>query len=334
MIRRLVSINIIDCLKRFCFVRPIKHMILSKDFIETEEGLVFAVVVSGVEQEKVLAFLRYVKQDGQWLKLNTAQANQLLKERYFSYLHYSKDLDAHLHAVSIDSISKHHHPRKRLQELIEADTLDLIEKDLLCLVDLLKQNNVDLSQIGVTGSILIGAQQPSSDIDLVCYSRATFHECRQITRQLIKENKLQELHEQDWQDSYDRRSCDLSYTEYVWHERRKYNKATINGRKFDLNFISDSESLHPISYEKICNIVLQCRVIDDEYTFDYPAVFKIDHHELDAVVCFTATYTGQAVKGELIEVSGQIERSSMGVKRIVVGSSREANGEYIKVICA
>ena len=82
------------------------------------------------------------------------------------------------------------------------------------------------------------------------------------------------------------------------------------------------------------NVVLQCRVIDDEYAFDYPAVFKIDHHELDAVVCFTATYTGQAVKGELIEVSGQIERSSTGIKRIVVGSSREANAEYIKVICA
>ena len=309
-------------------------MILSKDFIETEEGLVFAVVVTGAEQGKILAFLRYVKQDGQWLKLNTAQANQLLKERYSNYLHYSKDLDAHLHAVNIGNISKHHQPRKRLQELIEADTLDLIEKDLLGLVNLFKLNNVDLSQVGVTGSILIGAQQASSDIDLVCYSRSTFHECRQITRQLIIENKLQPLHEQDWQDSYDRRSCDLNYAEYVWHESRKYNKAVINGRKFDLNFVSDSVSSELISYEKIGSIVLQCRVIDDEYAFDYPAVFKIDHNEIESVVCFTATYTGQAVKGEIIEVSGQIEQSSLGVKRIVVGSSREANGEYIKVICA
>ena len=63
-----------------------------------------------------------------------------------------------------------------------------------------------------------------------------------------------------------------------------------------------------------------------------PAEFKIAHDEFDAIVSFTATYTGQAVKGEIVEVSGVVEQSQQGVKRIVVGSSREAHGEYIKVI--
>ena len=70
------------------------------------------------------------------------------------------------------------------------------------------------------------------------------------------------------------------------------------------------------------------------YAFDYPAEFKLDHEEITHVVCFTATYTGQAIKGELIEIAGQVEQASDGLKRIVVGSSREALGEYIKVIHA
>jgi len=77
---------------------------------------------------------------------------------------------------------------------------------------------------------------------------------------------------------------------------------------------------------------LQCRVIDDARGFDYPAEFKIDHQQIGSIVSFTATYTGQAVNGERVAVSGMLEQSEFGVKRIVVGSSREAHGEYIKVI--
>jgi hypothetical protein len=77
---------------------------------------------------------------------------------------------------------------------------------------------------------------------------------------------------------------------------------------------------------------LQCKVIDDAHAFDYPAEFKIDHPQISSIVSFTATYTGQAVTGEMIEVAGVLEQSEHGVKRIVVGSSREALGEYIKVI--
>jgi predicted nucleotidyltransferase len=88
------------------------------------------------------------------------------------------------------------------------------------------------------------------------------------------------------------------------------------------------------SYQKCGAITLQCTVIDDTHAFDYPAEFKIDHEQFDSVVCFTATYTGQAIKGETVEVSGVVEQTRQGIKRIVVGSSREAHGEYIKVISA
>ncbi|MGZ4982234.1 MAG: hypothetical protein ACXWAB_12400, partial [Methylobacter sp.] len=212
-------------------------MFFAKDFIETAEGLIFAVVEQGLEDGKVLCFLRYVRDSSGWKKVGTEQANHLLQQRHSDYLHYSPVLDAHLHAVAIDRIVKHHQPKHRLQQLMQAAKHDVVEQDLFRLCQLLEQHDLDLAQIGITGSLLVGVQNARSDIDLVCYDRDVFHQCRAITRRLIKQGDLQALDDQDWQQSYERRSCDLSFDDYVWHERRKCNKAMVNGRKFDLSFI-------------------------------------------------------------------------------------------------
>ena len=74
--------------------------------------------------------------------------------------------------------------------------------------------------------------------------------------------------------------------------------------------------------------------MDAQHAFDYPAKFLIAQGKISEVVCYTATYTGQAEQGEMIEVSGQLEVSSNGLQRILVGSTREAQGEYIKVLVA
>ena len=307
-------------------------MFFAKDFIETAEGLIFAVVGQGLEDGKALCFLRYVRESSGWRKYQTVEANAFLEQNHPDYLHYSMVLDAHLHAVATERIVKHHQPKHRLQQIIQSDRHDAIERDLFRLCELFEQHGLDLAQTGITGSILVGVQNQGSDIDLVCYGRDVFHQCRAITGKLIESGALQELNDLDWRQSYDRRSCELSYEEYVWHERRKTNKAVINGRKFDLNFIDHSASSEAVSYQKYGAITLQCRVVDDTYGFDYPARFKIDHEQIETVVSFTATYTGQAVSGEMVEVSGMLEQTEQGVKRIVVGASREAHGEYIKVI--
>jgi len=278
--------------------------------------------------------LRYVQDNSGWKKATTEQANAFLEQHHPDYLHYSPVLDAHLHAVDINRIVKHHQPKQRLQQIMQENQPDAIEHDLFQLCDLLQQNGLDLTQIGITGSLLVGVQNQSSDIDLVCYGRSVFHQCRAIARELIEQGQLQELNDQDWQQSYQRRSCDLSFAEYVWHEQRKTNKAVINGRKFDLNFIDELKRSEATSYQKCGAIKLQCKIIDDTHAFDYPAEFKIEHEQFDAIVSFTATYTGQAIQGETVEVSGIVEQTPEGVKRIVVGSSREAHGEYIKVIRA
>jgi uncharacterized protein len=305
-------------------------MFRTKDFIETAEQLIFAVVADGLEQDKVLCFLRYGIAQGQYKKYTTVEANALLQQDYPDYLHYSTVLDAKLHAVPVERVRKHHQAKQRIQILLDSKQPDSIEQDFIALCQLLQARGIDLTQCGVTGSLLIGAQQASSDVDLVCYDRAVFQHCRAVLAELIELDIIQQLNQQDWHNAYQRRDCELDFAEYVWHEQRKLNKALINGRKFDLSLINPTKPTE--CYQKCGMMTVQATVIDDSAAFDYPAEFIIDHPEIRSVVSFTATYTGQAVNGEIIEVTGHIEQNTQGIKRLVVGSSREADGEYIKVI--
>lgn len=306
---------------------------LPKQFIETAEGLRFAVVAEGSESGKVRCFLRYVRnENGQLRKVQTVEANELLAKNYPDYLFHSSEFDANLHAVSVEKIVKIYNPYARLKELFtHQKRRDSVEKDCVELCKLFEKCGVELDELGVTGSILVGLQNESSDIDLICDNLNTFHQCRLAILELTLKGKLDLLSEQDWRESYARRDCDLSFEDYVWHEIRKSNKGLINERKFDLSLV-EANKVDKTTYQKLGEIKIEAKITNDSRAFCYPAEFKISHPKIQSIVCFTATYVGQAQNNEIVEISGQLEQDEFGNQRIVVGSNREAHGEYIKVL--
>jgi len=285
-----------------------------------------------VETGKIRCFLRYLAVNGQWRKVATAEANQYLATHHPHYLFASPQLDAPLHAVDEDEVVKHYAPRVRLQTLLHSPATDPVLSDLQQLCRLLQDDGLQLDKIGVTGSILLDLQNHGSDIDLVCYDRSVFQQLRNRVQALIARNKCQAMHNNDWLEAFQRRACELSLDEYIWHEQRKFNKAIINQRKFDLSLAAGSGQSSGKAFKKLGQIVLEAEVSDDRYGYDYPAEFVINHPEISSVVSFTATYTGQAQLGERIRAAGQLEVDEQGIQRVVVGSNREAQGQYIKVI--
>ncbi len=306
-------------------------MILPKDFIETADGLVFAVVDAKPEDGRVLSFLRYQRQQGRWLKLSTDSANQLLASHFPEHLYFSRRLQASLHAVPDAQIAVHHQPRQRLQRLRAGPLSDPLETTLREFCLLLQQQGVDLSQVGVTGSLLIGAQNQASDIDLVFYCRQTFQRTRDAVRTLQQQGACQALTRPEWRQAWLRRDCDLSLDDYIAAERRKFNKVIFQQRKIDLSLVANDAPEIAGDFVKQGPVCLTVQIASDRYAFDYPAVYSLNHAEISTIVCFTATYHGHAQTGEWVEVSGQLEVSTSGERRIVVGSSREARGEYIRL---
>jgi predicted nucleotidyltransferase len=303
-----------------------------KDFIETQEGLIFAVVTEDLEDRRILCSLRYLRTEKGFEKFGTLQANRLLAQQYPQYLYYSRLRDVELHGVDCEAVAYHHRPQQRLQELCNQRSDEPIENKLRQLISLFEANGLQCDQIGVTGSLLIGAQKNSSDIDLVFYQPSQFHKARRVIKDLLAKKLLQPLDESLWLDAYQRRSCDLSYDEYRWHEQRKYNKAAIAQTKFDISLLTPDRWQDLMRYRKQGRVYLKTTIDNDRHSFDYPARYKLNHPSVSEVVSYTATYAGQAVNGEQVEIQGQLEVSIAGHLRIVVGTDREATHEYIKAI--
>ena len=151
-------------------------------------------------------------------------------------------------------------------------------------------------------------------------------------RHAIELGVLEELSDPMWHDAYARRSCSLSLDEYVWHERRKHNKFACAGTKVDISCIDAEPGWMKAPRAKLCRDVIRGTVLDDTYGFDYPARYPVAHAVVQEIVCYTPTYAGQARTGETVEAAGWVEQTDDGVRRLLVGTSREATGEYVKVV--
>ena len=308
---------------------------LPKDFIQTKEGLVFAVVSYQAHENKVGCFLRYINDGDAWKKIDTGQANQLLRQFYPQYLYKSTQFDASFHAVAVKDITEHHRPEKRLQHVLQCAPRDNIEQKLQQLIPILVRYGANCDFLGLTGSMLINQQRTTSDIDLVVFGREQFQKTRQALQRALYSGEIKSLDPTLMKDNFQRRAGELSFEEFSWHEYRKYNKASIEGTKFDLGMIclSDEILYDDEQYQKQGVRTITTQVVDDLRAFDFPAVYLVDDELTPEVLSFTHTYVGQAKKNELIEVSGAVECNiATGKCRLIVGSTREADGEYIKVI--
>lgn len=306
---------------------------LPKDFVQTEEGLIFAVISYHPHEGRVGTFLRYIDDQGAFRKVDTEQANRLLSRHYPAYLYRSPQFDAAFHAVPVLSVATHHRPEQALARKLARPPGDVIEQRLHRLLAILESHGADRQSLGLTGSMLIDRQGPQSDIDLVVYGRHAFQQTRQAVKSAVEAGELSPLDEALMRANFDRRGGELSFAEFAWHEQRKFNKAAIEGTKFDIGMVclpAESDVDHR-RYRKQGLRTLRARVVDDDRAFDFPAHYRIDNALTPEVISFTHTYVGQARTGEMIEVCGAVECDAAGHCRIVVGSSREATGEYIRV---
>ncbi len=184
--------------------------------------------------------------------------------------------------------------------------------------------------IGCTGSLLCGLDDEHSDIDLVVYGKHWFF-AQQTLRSAVSAGRLEGLSPAMWRRVYQKRKPEIPYDTFVLHEERKWNRGQIEGTYFDLLFSRSYEDQNRITFGPggvIGTATIEAAVTDASLAFDSPAVYEVRHTEFSRVLSFTHTYCGQALAGEVIEACGVAEQH--GDERwLVVGTTREAKGEYI-----
>lgn len=305
-----------------------------KDFIVVDDHLFFAVVSDIQEDDRALTFLRYIKDAQGIRKLGTEQAQQYIQETYPEFQFHSQYADIELHGIPFTSIDQIICPEQAVTRLLELDNPDAKQADAIYITRFFIDAGINKEHLGITGSIMLNTHNMDSDIDMVIYGREPFFKARNSIKHYIDSGELKALDEIMWQDAYQRRDCSLSFEEYCKHEKRKFNKCLSGSSKVDINMIpaSNEQIIEVGRFKKTGMEKIIANVIDDTFAYDFPARFYIDHENIEEVIVYTATYVGQAERGEKIEAAGYLEQDQNGKKRLVVGTSREATGEYIRVV--
>ena len=305
-----------------------------KDFIAINEKLFFAVVYEYQEDNHILTFLRYIKDNGGMHKLSTKKAEKIIKESFPEFQFNSSYTDIGLHGIPINMIKKIYYPEVTVNYLLNTKKLDDKERDAIGAIKYLQRIGCKTDNIGITGSIMLGAHNECSDIDIIIYGREAFLKIRKQIKNSLAIGELSPLNQVMWEGAYERRNCALSFDDFYFHEIRKFNKFMSGNSKVDISAIPNEAEKYEESgpYKKIGKDKIFSTVTNDKYAYDLPARYSIKHNNIKEVVSYTATYTGQAKKGEKIEATGFVEEDKDGVCRLLVGTSREARDEYIRVV--
>jgi predicted nucleotidyltransferase len=294
-----------------------------RDFFETRAGWIFAVSDYN-HPEGLRSLLRYVPDPAgsriargrRFRKMDFDQAFQyLLRERP----DYVRDLNV----VPESDVSRFYSPTEELRSVAEHDP------KVMKIARVLNQGGVPWEEMGITGSRLLGLQGPDSDIDFVVYGPMWWR-ARGIVARAKEQGIIGDLDVDTWEKIYSKRKPEISLEEFMVHERRKGNRGMIEGTYFDLLFTRDWDQIRPQAPGKPAGqSLIEADVVDAEFAFDSPAIFRLDHPEVKEIYCYTHTYAGQALPGERIEAKGVLEETAEG-HRLVVGTTREARGEWIR----
>jgi len=294
-----------------------------RDFFATIEGWIFA-VADYSHPNGLRSMLRYVPDAAGEREAAGIRYRKMDFDPAFEFLRRERpDWAQDLHVVPLSAVQRIYQPSEGLLSVAKRDPR--VSK----IAVLLAKAGVPWEQMGITGSMLVGLDSPSSDIDFVVYG-PIWWKARDIVARAKAKGIIGDLDEPTWRKIYAKRKPEISFEEFMRHEKRKGNRGMIDGTYFDLLFTRDWSQIQTQPIGKPGGERrIEARVTNADFAFDSPAIFHLDHPEVKEIFCYSHTYAGQALPGETIEAKGVLEETAQGL-RLVVGTTREARGEWIR----
>ncbi|MCX9084581.1 MAG: nucleotidyltransferase domain-containing protein [Candidatus Methanoperedens sp.] len=293
-----------------------------RDFIITKDDWIFA-VADYSHEDGIRSILRYIP-DPKGARGTIKKYRKMDFDDSFIFMKTSRpEWVSDVHIVPWDSVKEILAPDKILP--LVANRNEKVKTIVRCL-----ERYVTPERMGVTGSLLAGLEIESSDIDFIVYGNSWFTARDIIKREKEKKDPITEISDEMWIDIYNKRKPDIPLDEFLIHEKRKGNRGMVGDTYFDLLYVRDWKDIVPCKRGKdIGMMTIEATITNADFSFDSPAIYKIDHPEIEYVLSYTHTYAGQALVGEKIEARGMLEIVG-NIKRLVVGTKREPKGEWIR----
>jgi predicted nucleotidyltransferase len=304
------------------------------DLIESKDGVFFDVKGLVHPPKRVIAFIRYVpdldgnrEKDGKRYSkfYSLSKRYDLLKQNYPHYLVNDPVFNTLLCEVPIEEIKKLYQPSIGLQELRNRKNLNQAEKAALKFLEILKKKSgVHWNKLGVSGSILIGLDLLSSDIDLIVYGTKNGYQVAKIMKKML-ENKsscFKAYDENGLKELFDFRSKDTitSFEDFVRTDSRKISHGKFMGKHFFIRFVKNrneiKEQYGSIIYKTIGYVKIKANIIKDSDSLFTPCCYKIREvrilegpiiKNIEEIVSFRGRFCEQAKNNENIIAQGKLE---------------------------
>jgi predicted nucleotidyltransferase len=330
-----------------------------RDFIYTKDDLFLATNTYLHPEDKILAFLRYIPNENgererkghRYSKVDSKQAYEYLYKNFPDYLFECDVTQVQMMGVPKSQVQEILRPSKRLKEIIYSENDEVLLQKVIKLAEIFHEEaGLKLSNMGISGSILPGLYDHEvSDIDFVIYGLKNHRKAMDTFSEMKNDpdSPLDAIEDEFWQKLYEKRIKDstLTFKEFKWYESRKNNRGVIEGTLFDILATRDWSEIDGIYGEKkytpLGTVEVEATVSSALGAFDNPAVYEIEDLKIidgsevpiSEIASYTHTYSGQAHENERIIARGKLERVNGrdSTYRLVVGTSREAFGEYIKL---
>jgi len=301
---------------------------LEGDYIETVDGLFFAVKGLHHPPGITIAYLRYmpnpkgerVRNGRRYERLyDLEQTEDTLRRNFPQYLNRIEEKNLTLQSVPSKYILKIYHPREKLREIIEKQEGDL-QKIIAKLAEALQNKGVPRKAIGLSGSLLINLARSDSDVDIIVYGMENGRKAYEALRELRDET--------DWITAYDEKTVasvvrsrwadsGLELNKLSTLEIQKILHGRVDNRDYFFRLLKLPQEVEIEDRSRPLGVVrLTARVTDAEGAIYAPCSYLIEDCEyLDSrglpiasqLLSYRGKFTEQAEKGDLVEARGTLE---------------------------
>lgn len=303
---------------------------LEGDYIETVDGLFFAVKGLHHPADSVIATLRYVPdQGGERLRdgvryrrvYDLEETTRMLEAEHPGYLNRVEGLGLVLQTVPLDKIGRVYKPVERLAGIME-EPRDEPETTVARFVEALSEaSGVPEACFGVSGSLLIGLQRPESDVDLNVYGSSEGRRVYEALRRLREEvgwvkpyddSAVQPVLEARWG------GAGIGLEKLRGVEKAKVLHGLVHGRDYFMRLIRDYEeddASRPLGV-----VTVRARVTDAEGSIYTPCLYRVEGaeaqgHAVTELLSYRGKFTEMAEESEAVEARGTLEAAVRGGER-------------------
>jgi len=313
------------------------------DYVQTTDGLFFAVKGSMHPERLVVGILRYLPDpkgdrvlEGVKYKrvYDIGSTTDYLRENHPEYVNYIPRIGIELQSVPVSKIARFYEPRERLNEILCASETE-VERVLADFVKALSEKSgASTGSFGVSGSLLIGLQTKGSDIDINVYGQA---DARRVYDSLIElrgaldwvkplEGELfDSVLKSRWGDS------GVSLDRFSKIESSKVLHGIVQGREYFVRLLIPDDDY--VS-EPVKRATIRARVTDASKSIFNPCIYGVTQmsgdtdNQVTELKSYRGKFAEQVHQGDLVEARGafeKVQRKDGVYYRLMLGAS----GDYL-----